>query len=435
MATHKCTDKTTLVIFTSSFKLAACSHCSHRFGRVWVIQEAALANRALLICGDWTVPFDDLYSVLEAARFQTFDHNDQTKPATSMGMSRVSTLGWTREATRVSTPLGQDLMNLVRLARASLATNPVDYLYAMLGLSEERDVPELAPDYSEPLPTTLKRYAKFFVKQGQAFEMLMHVNQSLWAIDEPTWIPSWTRPQGPIEKRLLWKDCFRIPFETATSVRGEVSSDWDDETNPPWLMVKGCVLATVDTLGKNHREANSALTGALLNELPREVFREQMLEPLHLLGMTGPLAAFPSMQAVLRGGPGADADDIAVVGEFDFDTCCCMIAEDDWRTPDDENFEGYMSSMVQTLSHLIKTTNWSKLATTAGGTIGRVPHTTQEGDIVALFAGAKVPFILRQTSEEVWEFKVVGPCYMQGIMFGECAHLFTEEYMVDFVLV
>jgi hypothetical protein len=134
------------------------------------------------MCRDWTLPLDDFGRVLAAACFQAWDNNE-TKSATSIGMSQVSSLRVIRAAIQRSKEL--DLIDLIRYATSSLATKPVDYIYAVLGLSSYRDAPELALDYAELHPTTLKRYAKFFIGKGEAFDMLMYVNQSSWVPDQP----------------------------------------------------------------------------------------------------------------------------------------------------------------------------------------------------------------------------------------------------------
>ena len=51
------------------------------------------------------------------------------------------------------------------------------------------------------------------------------------------------------------------------------------------------------------------------------------------------------------------------------------------------------------------------------GLIGLAPATTTIGDLVYLLDGAKVPFALRSTSSKPTEFKLLGECYIHGIMY------------------
>lgn len=47
---------------------------------------------------------------------------------------------------------------------------------------------------------------------------------------------------------------------------------------------------------------------------------------------------------------------------------------------------------------------------------GLVPVDTRRGDVVALFAGSRVPLIIRPTGQR---WRLVGECYIHGVMDGE----------------
>ncbi|KAI3316646.1 HET-domain-containing protein [Xylariaceae sp. AK1471] len=57
-----------------------------------------------------------------------------------------------------------------------------------------------------------------------------------------------------------------------------------------------------------------------------------------------------------------------------------------------------------------------RLMKTADGFIGMVPRYTKAGDVVALVKGARVPMVLRAAGER-WRF--VGESYVEGFMYGE----------------
>ena len=54
---------------------------------------------------------------------------------------------------------------------------------------------------------------------------------------------------------------------------------------------------------------------------------------------------------------------------------------------------------------------------TKKGCTGLVPNASLQGDLVALFLGAAVPFVIRPIGVEL--FVLVGECYIHGIMNGE----------------
>ena len=57
--------------------------------------------------------------------------------------------------------------------------------------------------------------------------------------------------------------------------------------------------------------------------------------------------------------------------------------------------------------------------TTKKGYVGVVPNMVQVSDTVAIFKGGRVPFILQNSMERPQAFRLVGECYIHGIMNGE----------------
>ncbi|KIW67178.1 hypothetical protein PV04_06449 [Phialophora macrospora] len=72
-----------------------------------------------------------------------------------------------------------------------------------------------------------------------------------------------------------------------------------------------------------------------------------------------------------------------------------------------------------------------KFGVTDQGFMARVPDLTEEGDIIAVFLGAKTPFVLRRY-EKLDAYLVVGECYVDGVMEGEViAELTTGVRCLD----
>ena len=58
------------------------------------------------------------------------------------------------------------------------------------------------------------------------------------------------------------------------------------------------------------------------------------------------------------------------------------------------------------------------------GFVGLGPPNIQNGDSVVILFGADVPFILRQEGDH---YKLVGDCYVHGIMQGELINLLDRN--------
>ena len=71
-----------------------------------------------------------------------------------------------------------------------------------------------------------------------------------------------------------------------------------------------------------------------------------------------------------------------------------------------------------------------RVARTRAGTFATVPVATESTDVVAVFQGVPIPFVLR-TSED--GYRVVGPSYVHGLMNGEA--LTRGSRLTDIVLV
>ncbi|KAJ5728978.1 uncharacterized protein N7483_003486 [Penicillium malachiteum] len=64
------------------------------------------------------------------------------------------------------------------------------------------------------------------------------------------------------------------------------------------------------------------------------------------------------------------------------------------------------------------------------GYIGLAPPRAKTGDHVVVLEGKRLPFILRKVDGGFW--KVIGECYVQGIMYGEA---FDSQECRDIILV
>ena len=78
-----------------------------------------------------------------------------------------------------------------------------------------------------------------------------------------------------------------------------------------------------------------------------------------------------------------------------------------------EKSQSYLSLLEDSIA------DW-RFVTTKVGRCGIAPANVEVGDVVALFGGGNVPFIVRPGPEREGAFRLVGECYVDGIMRGEC---------------
>jgi len=64
------------------------------------------------------------------------------------------------------------------------------------------------------------------------------------------------------------------------------------------------------------------------------------------------------------------------------------------------------------------------------GFLGMAPPTAQTGDVIVIFLGAQVPFLIRP--HPTGGFRLAGECYVHGIMNGELMRGFGQKRWLCF---
>lgn len=115
-------------------------------------------------------------------------------------------------------PFGQpDMLELLHRTNNFLATQPVDRLYALLGLAE--DTGHLKPVYSdrETLAVVVTRFAASFIAKGRLPDILAAAgirSETPAAGDPPSWVPHWTKVRYAQEHAVGFNRFSDIPGQT-----------------------------------------------------------------------------------------------------------------------------------------------------------------------------------------------------------------------------
>ena len=65
--------------------------------------------------------------------------------------------------------------------------------------------------------------------------------------------------------------------------------------------------------------------------------------------------------------------------------------------------------------------------------LGVVPKYVREGDVVFVFGGGDILFVLRRNEERCGAWRLVGECYVDGLVHGfamQLGHVFKSKQMV-----
>lgn len=171
------------------------------FSRSWVIQEVALSRgRAHLYCGD-TVSW--LWDDVVVAIFFSF-HSDiladvvmSEDPENALTAHRVGALAKTTTLAKQDTEEeGIDLLWLLYTNSPSLATNPLDKVYAILGIAKNEDpsTPSgqiIVPDYRLDAATLYQQVSEIFLARFPKFYILTGAGIRLPHPSQTPGLPSW----------------------------------------------------------------------------------------------------------------------------------------------------------------------------------------------------------------------------------------------------
>jgi hypothetical protein len=370
------------------------------FHRVWVLQEVALADVALVVCGSKCVPWAN-FPAWWARNIAYFDEEPEVPP----------TLAYDPVMTK-RTSLMQQLQN----TRRSQSTDPRDTIYALLGLLSPSERSKVLPDYLRPASQVFAETTADIILRDKSLKILSgiesHVedSQSLISFEVPSWVPDWTQTCG-ITSLGLSND-YMEPYDAGGTPACDVTIQRSVSSKPsllcqgvrvdtirwvgPVCPVKGLGedLATTLTLwSRGFRDFQTQCTSFRLRA------EESRLESTikHSRGQFYVSTSNPP--EVLSTIFAEPASTLEMYNQQQTDR------RTGWVPPERLRF-----------------CLGRRMFITSQGLLGLGPAKTQIGDLVTVLLGAPVPMILRTHCDET--LTLVGECYVRGMMGGEgIAHL------------
>ena len=420
--------------------LEALVHWQERnwFSRVWVVQEFSLARKATFICGKKSIQAEELLlarqildlSVLPAlcedwqAGRQVTLRALLNNPLQSFLTSRQR-----RKALEVGHGTGDTLyrvLETIYVGSSMKATKPCDMIYGLLGLANDTDKLHLHPDYSieSRLDLIYTRTAKAIIAGGHVdlLGLSQHQHQQSGL---PSWVPDW---RGELRHSFAWQagrnskayfnlckelkpELVKCADEKILGLMGfyvdkveEVGQSWDrnNELNYLTQIKRMCLLSAA----KDHKIYSAAVrqSEAVWRVLVCDIEQTILYELIR---------ATSSFSVGYR----------SYLAELEFiDKAKTMTAkqylkkkqEIENQDPEAHHFRARVIDVGHGRPFL------SEL-----GYLGMGPPFLRSGDIIVVFMGASVPYIIRPTSGQ--SFQLVGECYCDGIMDGEITDIRNKQ--------
>lgn len=401
------------------------------FERVWVLQECFHGQEVILMCGQERVDFARFWAV--AYFFQLFNgwwsfhHNvsgdEEVKervrarldeistvlPTRNIGLRRIKSYRPDDERLNLKSLLCRS--NVLRLDVGRLqSTKPIDRVYAILGMANDPPATSIPPDYSVSWEVAYMRTAQALLKAGHLDILgLCRKRESEDSIPLPSWVPDW-RAENCQPWTLYHEDSL---FNACGSSFAEVS--FPEHPHHPVLSLTGVILGTISSIGSTW---SIGINGDILDHLPAinnlissiadfaaqstRYTKEQKLEatwrvPICDLEQHG--ATSLPHRATLQARLGFWAlYTLARNNPHWYD------AHPEARIPN-ISYIGRLRRMFDARPFLSDT-----------GYVGVCPMEAQPGDVVVVFRGGRVPYVLRGQGE-MW--KLVGEGFAYGAMDGE----------------
>jgi hypothetical protein len=163
------------------------------FRRIWVVQEISVAQEALIVCGQDSIPWTNLCNACDEIDFlvsKSWEKNTYLET----GYRMCTTI---RDFLQI--PLKKnmprlDLLHLLHKWSFCKATDKRDKIYALLGLSREvkEGINLVKPDYESSVVTVYSNLVKSHVLSIRRLDILSFCDGGHSDPELPSWAPDWT---------------------------------------------------------------------------------------------------------------------------------------------------------------------------------------------------------------------------------------------------
>jgi hypothetical protein len=440
--------------------------------RTWTVQELALARDCpLLMCGSSSICFECFRATnIELAKYlaklniadEKSDHWVLSGVQSALSSQKSASLDSIRDYTQTAKQLEGEEINsylarLLSYTQHSLCTDPRDKVYGLLGIAEPEALETIGIDYEiSVLEVYTKTTMYLMIRDG--FQILSM--QGLWPSREgwPSWVVDFRRsfpenyepliqgydtgrakycplpyrgldtlarflPEGifrvnaiPIDRiaetRPIWRagkpsgsrgmhslelrsDAFRVFLNAVRPCHDCVSKDEHDKCSHP-----------------SYRPVSSASSPQPLRDAVCRTLIADWIDPTRQYSARPSGPTSPSHLKILRRIIYDTTDDREVLAALGI-------------TPTDEHpplsWVEFQSQAPLIFERLSKISNGRMAFRTEMGWIGTGRYDTKAGDMVIAVVGADVPFVIRPSGIDTdARVRLVGECYVDGIMFSEC---------------
>lgn len=417
--------------------------CRRYWRRLWILQEVTLGrNSTPVLCGDRTLPWAHFVGAFKLIintdevinTYITNELKDASLP--------LDLVIWTNLSMANEIQVFQDLhmkgrrpniFHLLHYGRAALATNPRDKIYGLLALMDESLTSLIKPDYTGTVENLYRSFTLAAIEATGSLDIIRHSEpHTNFAL--PSWVPDWLIEPGNVPI-TVYDDAFAAAGSSLASVQALA--------DPQSISCKGFIIDRFDGLGCRWSDCWSPDSVVPSNhksnpystfEEVREAIWKSMVachrlptEPLDV--DYGSLLATPVLATAhlpehspIKDLVGSNVFDWCVSflkGNANFQVAGRRMEEYFWNDVEPEKIDAV--HLRDALMQRDRINLGRRLVTTERGHVGIALEAVERTDVVAILLGCSTPVVLRPVDgdSESPRWKVVGDCYLHGIMNGE----------------
>jgi len=402
------------------------------FTRMWVIQEVAVAREVLVVCGTLCCSWETMekFAIAILTNVVTYGLSELVLART---LSNVICISNIRRAFGRFGKRDVSIWVYLKATILFLATDPRDRVYSLLGLVLPERLSHLVVDYTLPWESLYTKLSQEFYQSGRVFNILSFsgTQRQTAGITLPSWVVDWSLDPMIYEflysQQELMYDPSQYGFEAGTG--SEIYYNISEDSMV--LTLRGVIFDSVATLTEEKWEVPLFIgTGTEAEKIAQRSNKNILFNSCdRIAAQSRPYRSgdelTKSYSALLAFGgiPGMSQDEL-VLGYHNTRTLCR------WY----ENPEAFMLEFCNDCNavkdrYLRHITLWAlgrRFFASSKKYLGWTADATRVGDVICVFYGANVPYVLRPNDDGT--FKLIGECYTHGIMKGEALRMEDLEH-------
>lgn len=423
------------------------------FNRMWVVQEAACAAKATIVCGEYEMSWHDfmkgtdfglrsgLFAPVHTRIIPPFisDAAPRGNLSTAIEMYRLGRSQISRSSFTDARLM--DLFQLLRRFHGSCVEDPRDKVFALLGLASlpsmaalkaDLETFEVRVDYRVEVNVLFQRLAQSILKASKCLDILSIPS---CRTDGPSWVPDWSAVNRQTES---------LSYTATPTYRSARDSEAHPNVEGDILVLNGLLVDRIAMVVD--RDLTHYLSGITYRAYLAMV-EGKALDFIMLVALFSHcFSEMTAWETLAPSGP----DHTYITGEYYYDVYRALYGaardhfESQWYGSAGGHRNSMQSPVLRRLYINFRRTRWiarrvciwslgsigssfsaldaeivniRTFARTEAGYLALVPLETSVGNSIAICQGGKMPLVLREDAPG--KMRLVGDCYVHGMMSGE----------------